>query len=74
MTRAQKLWFRGLASLLSPVLVFGILEAIGSSGLHRGKQEPEPPEEIRRTHYLSDRKTQTIPDPYLTYRVKPNLD
>lgn len=71
--RPRRRWFRVLAIVLGFLLGFALVEGIGAIGLHLASREPELPEEVRRVVRTTDRSVETIPDPYLLYRVKPGI-
>ena len=66
--------FRSLAVVVSVAVVFVTIEIIGSIALSSATRDPEVPQELAASLRLKNRKTKTIPDPYLTYRVAPSID
>lgn len=67
-------WLKlGLAAMSLTVGIL-VVELIGGYGLKKIKRSrPRLPDEVAATVRGSNRAVDTIPDPYLLYRVKPNL-
>jgi len=67
--------FRAIAVTLGVVVPIAIVEGLASAlvSLEKDRYEPELPEEIRAV-IPEDRGVETVPDPYLMYRVKPHIE
>jgi len=72
----RRLWLlKGSGVVLGCLAGFGIIEAVGSIGLHfiRHAVRPELPAAIESQILSKGRSFETIPDPYLLYKLKPGL-
>lgn len=71
----RRTWgFRFILVALGLVVGIGAIEAIGSYGLSRIPDEPEPPADVAETSRLRRRPVGIRPDPYLLYTVRPGLE
>ncbi len=74
MQTSRKTWlFRLLAVLIAAGLTIGVLEGIGSIGLHVLKELPQAPPEVLAQMQGFDQSVRTAPDPYLMYRIAPDV-
>ncbi|MFQ5515221.1 MAG: GDSL-type esterase/lipase family protein [Myxococcota bacterium] len=71
----RRVVFSSLTVILSVAGVLLALEGIGAARLHyhHGRHEPELPEPLRGQVLVHGRAIETVPDPYLLFRVKPDL-
>ncbi len=68
----RRVVFRAALALGSVALTILVLEIIGAVGFHYAKRKPPLPPEVRATVAVDDRSVETVPDPYLLLRVKPD--
>lgn len=66
--------FRVAWVALLVVATFGLVEFVGAIALHTLKkaEKQELPRELLGTVFLGERSPETVPDPYVLYKVKPN--
>jgi lysophospholipase L1-like esterase len=72
----RRLWLlRGASVALGCLAGFGIIEAVGAIGFHfiRHAAKPELPAAIEAQILSRGRSIETVPDPYLLYKLKPSL-
>jgi lysophospholipase L1-like esterase len=72
----REIAFRAVAVLLGVAIPLGIAEGVAAWLISRDNQryKPELPEAVRESVNLGDRHIPTRPDPYLSYRVLPDLE
>jgi lysophospholipase L1-like esterase len=75
MPSRREIAFRAVAALLGVAIPLGLAEGVSAWLIHRDndRYRPELPETLRGTVNLRDHHIPTRPDPYLNYRVLPNL-
>lgn len=71
----RELAFRAIAVLLGVAIPLALVEASGALALawHRHRYDAQMPDAVRAAINLADRGIETLPDPYLGYRMKPGV-
>ena len=75
MSFRREIAFRAVAVLLGVAIPLGIAEGVAAWLISRDNRQYKPvlPPAVRASVNLGDRHIPTRPDPYLSYRVQPNL-
>jgi lysophospholipase L1-like esterase len=75
MSSRREIAFRAIAVLLGVAVPLGLAEAIAAVLISRDNHRYKPvvPDAVRASVNFTDRHIPTEPDPYLSYRVRPNL-
>jgi len=75
LSRRRELTFRAIAVTIGVILPLALVEGLAAAlvSLEKRRHEPEPPVAVA-AGIPDDHHVQTTPDPYLLYRMQPNLD